>query len=568
MTMQARWAAILCLLAASVLVQALPRPANSVLLAAVRALGDLLAMTAVLSRWRSAAEGKRMWALVLAGLLLFLLGDIYAGIAFLQPKLLPVPEWASTLLLHLLPVPMFILALLTWTRRGDQSASSPRLHAVLDGLLFGYAAYYLIWVLGIRLWEGATRASPASTGLVARFVLLGILLGTCVYRGSRNPDRWKGPLLFLASAFLLLTIASALSAASILGGQGPALRMVANVLKPAALLLIAWAAWCGSPLEGDAGGPQRSALVENLRDHLPFAPVILATVGAFSFAGIRQEPMDPRIVLYGAPMVGLLLIRQFMAFQDLKRISYGLEAKVEARTRALEAAQSIAIRTERMNALAMLGAGLAHDLNNSLATIRASAELLAEDIHAGARPSDRDLDRILVASDQAAGLSRRLMSFGREQPHGTLDLRDEIHGMEDLLRMLVPRRVQLRFALGQGIFLVSSTRSHLEQILVNLVSNARDAIGGEGSISIELVRANGSTGPEALLRIEDTGSGIPEETLGKLFEPFFTTKDPGRGTGLGLCSVKALVEQDQGRIEVASHLGLGTTFTLRFPLLH
>ena len=565
MNFRTRWMAILGLLAAAVLVQTLPRPANSVSLAGVRALCDLLALAAVSGRRREDAEGRRMWAFVMAGLVLFLLGDVYAGIAFLKPGLIPVPEWASTLLLHLLPIPMFILALMAWTRNRAVSAT-PRLHAVLDGLLFGYAAYYLIWVLGIRLWEGATRASPASGSLVARFILLGILLGTCVFRGSRNPDRWRGPLLFLASAFLLLTVASALSAASILGGQGPVFRMVANVLKPVALLLIAWAAWWSRSLEGGDGEDERSPLVENLRDHLPFVPAVLATLGAFSFAVIRRDSMDPQIVLYGAPMVGFLLIRQFMAFQDLKRFSHELEAKVAARTRDLEAAQDIAMRTERMNAVAMLGAGLAHDLNNSLAAIRASAELLAEDIHSGAAPADRDLDRILVASDQAAGLSRRLMTFGQDEPSSLLDLRQEILGMEDLLRMLLPRRIQLRIALGQGFFPVTGIRSHLEQILVNLVSNARDAIAGEGSISIELLHAEGAVGKEALVRVQDTGSGIPEAVQTRLFEPFFTTKAAGRGTGLGLCSVKALLDQDGGRIEVASHLGIGTTFSIRIPL--
>jgi signal transduction histidine kinase len=289
-------------------------------------------------------------------------------------------------------------------------------------------------------------------------------------------------------------------------------------------------------------------------------------VGAIFLAGVQKGAMDPQIVLFGAPMVGLLLIRQFLAFQDLKRFSYGLETKVAERTRALEAAQSVAMRTERMNALATLGAGLAHDLNNSLATIRASAELLAEDVHAGKPPTDRDVDRILVASDQAAGLSRRLMGFGRDEPHGLLDLSQEIHAMEDLLRMLLPRRIRLRIALGQGAFPVSGTRSNLEQILVNLVSNSRDAITGEGAISIELHRVEGSSGAEALVRVEDTGCGIPEHVMARLFEPFLSTKEKGKGTGLGLCSVKVLVEQDQGRIEVASNPNLGTVFTIRFPL--
>lgn len=563
-----RWkgAAILLLLAGAGAVQAVPRPVNLILLALVRALCDLLALFAVAQRRRRDPEGGRVWGFLQAGLLLFLAGDLLAGIAFVGPSALPVPEWASTLLLHLVPVPFFILALTGWKERPGGPSPVPRLHALLDGLLFGYAAYYLIWVLGIRNWEGITRTHQASGALVVRFALLGVLLGTGLYRGSRNPERWRGPLLFLGGSFLLLTVSSAFSAASILGGQGPVYRMFANVLKPAAILLIAAAAWWRGPLEGtpEAG---RSRLVEHLRDHLPFAPAALATFGALAFSLFRPATMDPRVVLYGAPMVAFLLVRQFMAFQDLKRFSYRLEAKVEERTRALETAQAVAMRTERMNALAMLGAGLAHDLNNSLGAIRASAELLAEDLHAGKAPESRDLERILVASDQAAGLSRRLMAFGRDEPHGAFDLRREVHAMEDLLRMLLPRRIQLRVALGAGVLPVSGTRSHLEQILVNLISNARDAIPGEGSISIELLQGEGPAGPEALLRVQDTGTGMSPEVQERLFEPFFTTKEPGKGTGLGLVSVKALMEHESGSLEVDSQVGLGTTFILRFPLL-
>jgi len=555
---------VAALLAAAALVQVLPRAWAGALLPGVRVLCDLVAIAAVVQQRRSGSEGRPMWGFVLAGLVLFLVGDLYAGIAFQATFLRVVPEWASTLVLHVLPIPMFILAMLSWQRSAKRSPV-PQAFAVLDGLLFSYAAMYLIWVLGLRHWTGASLDSQASWGLLVRFILLSLLLGLCVYRGSRNPFRWRGPMAYLGLAFLLLTLASAFSAAAILGKQSPVLRMIANVLKPAAILLVAGAGWCSLP---HSGGPEsgRRALMEGLRDHLPFLPAALATLAALLYTRFDGALGDPRVVLYGAPMVGLLLLRQFRAMQELKAFSLDLETKVEARTRALEAAQAVAMRTERMNAVATLGAGLAHDLNNSLAAIRASAELLAEDLHDGRTPELKDVDRILVASDQAASLSRRLMAFGREEPRSVFDLGEEIHGMEDLLRMLLPRRIQLRIALSPGRYPVSGTRSHLEQILVNLISNARDAIEAEGSISVELLGSTGPVGREALVRVVDTGSGMDEEVRARLFEPFFSTKAPGRGTGLGLASVKALLEQESGSIDVDSQPGLGTSFTLRFPL--
>lgn len=497
-------------------------------------------------------------------MLLFLLGDLLAVAAFLKPGILRVPEWATTLLLHVLPVPCFLAALMLRDPDPPEAGTYPRLRALVDGVLFGYAAYFVIWAAGIRLWQGASRGSEASLSLELRFALLAVLLGICVYRGSARPSRWRGPLGWFGAAFLLLTLSSALSAASMLGGQGPGYRAVANLLKPAALLMLAGAAWSARPLRGDRREHGTWGFEASLRDHLPYAPVLLATAGGVALAWMKPGPIDPWILIFGAPMVVLLVARQFLAFQELKTISRDLESKVEARTRALEAAQAVAVRTERMNALAMLGADLAHDLNNSLAAIRATTELVAEDAAEGKVCSTRDLDRLLVASDQAASLSRRMMMYGREdEPSGSIELGEELHRMEDLLRVLLPRRILLRLMLEAGPCRVACTRSQLEQILVNLVSNARDAIEGPGLVSVVLGRDGDS---HARIRVQDDGCGIPEQALGRIFDPFYTTKPKERGTGLGLPSVKALIERAGGQIAVESRPGVGTAFDLRFPI--
>lgn len=561
------WLGAALLLAVAAVTQLLPRPTNNILFALLRAGCDLFALLVIGRRPLRTEPGRRAWVLLQVGLVLFLAGDLLAAVAFLRPQALPVPEWASGMLLHLLPIPVFIGAVLAWPEEGGGPDPCPRLHAVLDGVLFGYAAYFLIWVLGIRLWEGATRASMSSGSLIARFAMLGLLLGACVYQGSRRPTRWQGPLLPLGAAFLLLTLSSAFSAASLLGRLGPGYRVVGGVMKIGALLLIARAAWGDAPGGEGWERPGRRGLGRALHDLLPYIPAALATAAAFLAGFLHEAPLDRRILLLAAPMVGLLLVRQGLAYRDLRRFSEGLETQVEERTRALEAAQAVAMRTERMNAVAMLGAGLAHDMKNALSSIRSYSELISEEVRAGQMPDPKDLDRILVASDQAAVLSNRLMAFGREEVHEeVLDLQAELVRIEDLLRMLVPRRIVLRFSLGQGFLPVRAARSHLEQILVNLVSNARDAIAGEGGIAIRLTRGDGPEGPEAVVEVQDTGSGMPPEVQARLFEPFFTTKAPGRGTGLGLSSVRALVLKEGGRIELTTLQGQGTTFTLRFPL--
>jgi signal transduction histidine kinase len=245
-----------------------------------------------------------------------------------------------------------------------------------------------------------------------------------------------------------------------------------------------------------------------------------------------------------------------------------LESRVEERTHDLESMQEAMLRTERMNAMAVLGAGMAHDLNNALATVRACAELALGKLEEGRALETKDLDHILVAADQSAALTRRLMNYGRaeDEPLKTICLREELSHLETILRMLLGRHISLRLELGQVTVPIFGSRAQIEQIFVNLVANARDAMQSGGEIIIRLSHSVSAGHPIARVEVEDSGEGMTPEVQAKLFSPFFTTKGHGRGTGLGLASVRQLMQDLGGSLAVASQPGVGTTFVLRIPL--
>jgi signal transduction histidine kinase len=325
------------------------------------------------------------------------------------------------------------------------------------------------------------------------------------------------------------------------------------------------AAWWAGPVEVPEAQPRfRSTLVDILL-YLPFVGVgTLLIVAALD----GRRPALAAILGFLA-VTALVLVRQFLLLREVRRANERLEDRVAARTRALEDLQGLVLRTERLNAIGALGAGLAHDLNNALTVVRSYAELARMRVEEGHLPPPADLDRILVAADQSAALTGRLMAFARqkEESRETLDLAAEVASQEPLLRMMLNRRVALVLDLGTDRAPIHMSRSGLEQILVNLVGNAKDALAEGGTIEVRIRAEFDDASPRARLDVTDTGQGMTPDVQTRIFQPFFTTKPPGKGTGLGLSSVKHLVEGAEGSIEVESRPGLGTRFTLRFPLL-
>jgi len=239
--------------------------------------------------------------------------------------------------------------------------------------------------------------------------------------------------------------------------------------------------------------------------------------------------------------------------------------------------ESFYIRAQRMEAAGNLALAIAHDFNNFLTPILASTELILSGA-VSPKESLALIEEIRKTCEKASTLVRQLLLFGRKEPLSleTLSLNSVIMDMKGLISRTLREGIELILELSPDLYPIKANRSHLEQILMNLVMNARDAMpeGGKLLIRTENVRLTDENlvHPEAYpgefvrLIVKDTGIGMSPEVKERVFEPFFTTKEPGGGTGLGLSVVYSIMKQNRGWIEVESKLGEGTSFSLYFPV--
>jgi PAS domain S-box-containing protein len=237
-------------------------------------------------------------------------------------------------------------------------------------------------------------------------------------------------------------------------------------------------------------------------------------------------------------------------------------------------------QAQKMEAIGQLAGGVAHDFNNLLGIISGNAELL---LMRGAQlgtEAVEGLNYVLRAAERGASLTRQMLIFSRKQDMQSLPvaLNELIGNLIKMLKRTIPEDIRLECLYAENLPLVQADPGMLEQVLLNLVVNARDAMpqGGRLFIATERVSRNGEfvqTNPEARtgefvgMAVSDTGSGIAPEHLERIFEPFFTTKEPGKGTGLGLATVYGIVKQHQGWIDVYSRLGQGATFKVFLPAI-
>ncbi len=254
----------------------------------------------------------------------------------------------------------------------------------------------------------------------------------------------------------------------------------------------------------------------------------------------------------------------------------GILGLVEDRTGVKRLEQQF-FHAQKMEAVGRLAGGIAHDFNNLLTVITSYSDLLLEDFGSD-DPKREDVAQIRKASESAAALTRQLLAFSRQQvlQPQILDLNDTVAGTEKLLKRLIEEDVQLATVLAPDLGMAIIDPGQLEQIIMNLAVNARDAMPGGGRLTIETANVDvdeaylqahppAQAGRYVMLAVSDTGTGMDARTQAHLFEPFFTTKASGKGTGLGLATVYGIVKQSGGFICVYSEPGHGTTFKIYFP---
>jgi signal transduction histidine kinase len=253
-----------------------------------------------------------------------------------------------------------------------------------------------------------------------------------------------------------------------------------------------------------------------------------------------------------------------------RRLSEEISSRQEAETQVRQ--------LQKMEAIGQLSGGIAHDFNNMLAVVMSAISLIRRKMARGDFDISQFLDGAADAADRAATLTSRLLAFSRQQPLApeAIDANKLVSGMSELLRRTLGETVSLETVLAGGLWRTRADPHQLENSIINLAVNARDAMSDGGSITIETAnaylddayaRANSGTiaGQYVMIAVTDTGSGMSESVIARAFDPFFTTKAPGKGTGLGLSQVFGFVKQSQGHIKIYSEPSTGTTVKVYLP---
>jgi signal transduction histidine kinase len=537
------------------LVAELPGRAGWVLSVTLMMVLNLLTFFLALARASADPRERAGWRLFAAGVGVALLakagwfqlpGTLLGGTA------LRVLQYAAN------PLSSILMAAGVWRWPWRERRDSPFI-GILGSLVFCLSFFQLSWIGGAMGSWGDVRppVEILAYTLSSRLVLVG---GMASFFIAEDPRRLRGPLgwLLLNSLLSFAHVSYGLHQDGGFPAFAHSAMLALGPLTSGILLLVPYAAW---PAEARLEAREVSTGLSGALFHLPFLAVSGLLVVAL--AG-RSRPRPAVLIAYLALTVALV-VRQFLLQERLAASHRDMESRVAERTKELERMQDVVLLNERLNAVVVLGAGLVHDLNKGLDSILSAAEVIQMEMERRMKVSGFAVEAIIQAVERSAMLSSRVMDFSRRlQEEGEVrDLRRELAALEGLLRLLVPCHVHLLLQPGQEPAPVRIHTEDLKQILLNLVANARDALPTGGTIRVA-VGKEAKTG-ETYLDVEDTGVGIPEEHREHVFEPFFTTKDPSMATGLGLASVKVLLERAKGRVEVSSAMGQGTRFRLLFP---
>jgi signal transduction histidine kinase/DNA-binding response OmpR family regulator len=265
------------------------------------------------------------------------------------------------------------------------------------------------------------------------------------------------------------------------------------------------------------------------------------------------------------------------AEEAVRQLNNTLEERIHERTTELEKAHAQLRQSQKLEAIGQLTGGVAHDFNNVLQVISGNLQLLQMSL-AGNPEAQRRLETAAFAADRGAKLSSQLLAFARRHPlqPASTNIGRVLRGMDDLLRRALGESVQIETVVAGGLWTTLVDPHQLENVILNLAINGRDAMKGEGRLTLELNNAmlddnyvlhepEVAAGQYVMLAISDTGCGMPPEVIARAFEPFFTTKREGEGTGLGLSMAYGFVKQSNGHIRIYSEVGSGTTIKIYLP---
>jgi len=255
---------------------------------------------------------------------------------------------------------------------------------------------------------------------------------------------------------------------------------------------------------------------------------------------------------------GVVLLMSVSLSEEIVQAAFARQELLESRGRLAHA--------ERLESVGKLAGGVAHDLNNMLTPVLSYAELARR--KTGPESKEREyLGHVISATERAAALTRQLLAFGRKQvlEVGPVDLHEAVRELSPLLVRLLPESISLRTHVDPDVPAVIADRAQLEQVFMNLVANARDAMPSGGEVAITVSTESQAKSRQVRIEVRDSGSGMDEDTARRIFEPFFTTKPRGKGTGLGLSIVHGIISQHGGTIHVESAKGFGTKFVLLLP---
>ena len=312
------------------------------------------------------------------------------------------------------------------------------------------------------------------------------------------------------------------------------------------------------------GGAQALELAHR---RLPDVPFILVTGSldeetavAYLKNGAADYILKDRLARLGPAVVEAL--ERVRARETLKRLEEQL------------------LQSQKMEAVGQLAGGVAHDFNNILTAISGYADLLAEDLSDRPRQLE-DIEEIRKAARRAAALTCQLLAFSRKQmlEPRIINVNDVVLNLDKMLRSLMSENIELKTVLAPDLSATRADQNQLEQVVMNLAINSRDAMPEGGSLTIETANVtldqeyaarhvSVAPGDYVMVAVSDTGSGMDEKTKARIFEPFFTTKPAGRGTGLGLSTVYGIVKQSGGNIWLYSEPKKGTTFKIYLPAVH